>query len=101
METGRDEHGVPSVARARRAVGRPGQLGGGAEEAGMMRGCVVVLAGVTLSLGGCRDRSNKTDLRTLDADEMARQGKLVLADSQVVSALRTPNIPGRIVYDAP
>ena len=67
----------------------------------MMRGRAVVLVGVALALGGCRDRSNKTDLRTLDADEMASQGKLVLADSQVVSALRTPKLPGRIIYDKP
>jgi hypothetical protein len=68
----------------------------------MMRGRAVVLVGVALALGSsCRDRSNNTDLRTLDADEMARQGKIVLADSQVVSSLRTPNVPGRIVYDKP
>ncbi|HUQ83739.1 MAG TPA: hypothetical protein VM076_21485 [Gemmatimonadaceae bacterium] len=54
-----------------------------------------------LALGGCRDHSGAAGLRTLDADELARQGRLTLADSQVVNALRTPQAPGRIVYDAP
>ena len=40
-------------------------------------------------------------MRTLDADEMASQGKFVLAGSQVVSALQTPNLPGRNIYDKP
>ena len=67
----------------------------------MMRrfGMIALAAGI--ALGGCRDRDNRTDLRTLDADELARQGKLTLADSQVVAALRSPTQVGRIVYDAP
>ena len=32
---------------------------------------------------------------------MASQGKLVLADRQVVSALLTPKLPGRIIDDKP
>ena len=67
----------------------------------MMRcyGAIVLAAGV--ALGGCKDRDNKTDLRTLDADELARQGKLTLGDSQVVTALQSPKQVGRIIYEAP
>jgi len=53
------------------------------------------------ALGACRDRGDRTDLRTLSADELARQGKLTLADSQVVTALRSPTAVGRIIYEAP
>jgi hypothetical protein len=69
----------------------------------MMRQWTIAVA-LTLSaaLGaGCKERSGKADVRTLDADEMARQGKLTLADSQVVSVLRVPPDSGRIIYDRP
>ena len=67
----------------------------------MRRGWRVMVLGSAVALGACRDRDAKTDLRTLDADEMARQGKLTLADSQVVTALRAPKDSGRIIYHAP
>ena len=40
-------------------------------------------------------------LRERDDDERRRLGTLVLGDSAVVSALRTPAEPGRIIYDPP
>ena len=67
----------------------------------MMRRLLVIVVGASATLGACRDRDNKTDLRTLSADEMARQGKLTLVDSQVVAALRSPKQVGRIIYEAP
>jgi hypothetical protein len=67
----------------------------------MTVGRLVAVLCLAAALGGCKDRSNKTDLRTLDPDELAREGKLTLGDSQVVAALRTPNQPGRIIYDPP
>ena len=67
----------------------------------MMRRLLVVVLGASATSGACRDRDNKTDLRTLSADEMARQGKLTLVDSQVVTALRSPKQVGRIIYEAP
>jgi hypothetical protein len=67
----------------------------------MTVGRLVAVLCMAAALGGCRDRSNKTDLRTLDPEELAREGKLTLGDSQVVAALRTPNQPGRIIYDPP
>ena len=67
-----------------------------------MRGTILAVI-VAASLGACRDRDNNNtaDLRTLDADELARQGKLTLGDSQVVVALRSPKQVGRIIYEAP
>ena len=62
---------------------------------------VIVLLVAAATLGACRDRDNKTDLRTLDANELARQGKLTLGDSQVVTALRVPQQVGRIIYEPP
>ena len=60
-----------------------------------------VTATLVIALGACRDRDRKTDVRTLSADELARQGKLTLGDSQVVVALQSPKQPGRIIYDPP
>jgi hypothetical protein len=49
----------------------------------------------------CGDRPDAVDVRTLDPDDMARLGKLTPTDSQVVSALRAPEAPGRIIYEPP
>ena len=62
---------------------------------------VAATAALVIALGACRDRDQKTDVRTLSADELARQGKLTLGDSQVVLALRAPQVAGRIIYDPP
>ena len=58
---------------------------------------------IGMTLGGACDGggSDPADVRTLDVEEMARAGKLTLADSQVVAALRAPRSPGRIIYDPP
>ena len=65
---------------------------------------LLAAASVTgLTLGGaCGGGGNEAaDVRTPDVEEMARAGKLTLADSQVVAALRAPQSPGRIIYDPP
>ena len=62
---------------------------------------VAATAALVIALGACRDGDQKTDVRTLSADELARQGKLTLGDSQVVLALRAPQVAGRIIYDPP
>jgi hypothetical protein len=67
----------------------------------MMRRCGLIVLGLAAALGACKDGDKKTDLRTLSAEEMARQGKLTLGDSQVVAALRSPTQVGRIIYEAP
>jgi hypothetical protein len=67
----------------------------------MTRRWTLAVLFASAALGACRDRGDRTDLRTLSADEMARQGKLTLADSQVVTALESPKEVGRIIYDAP
>jgi hypothetical protein len=67
----------------------------------MTRRSILAVLLVSAALGACRDRDDRTDLRTLSTDEMARQGKLTLADSQVVTALRSPTQVGRIIYEAP
>jgi hypothetical protein len=67
----------------------------------MTRAWMAVAVAAAISLGACRENDQKTDVRTLDADELAREGKLTLADSQVVMALRSAKDPGRIIYDAP
>ena len=70
----------------------------------MTRQWTTIVAALVLStaLGaGCKERGESADIRTLDADELARQGKLSLADSQVVSALRAPPESGRLIYDRP
>ena len=67
----------------------------------MTRRLTLALLLVNTALGACRGRDDRTDLRTLSADELARQGKLTLADSQVVRALESPKQVGRIIYDAP
>lgn len=57
--------------------------------------------GVTLG-AACRggDRNDER-ARTPSADELAREGKLTLGDSQVVAGLVTPQVPGRIIYEPP
>ena len=67
----------------------------------MTRRSTLAVLFVSVALGACRGREDRTDLRTLSADELARQGKLTLADSQVVRALESPKQVGRIIYDAP
>ena len=61
----------------------------------------VIGLGVTLGTG-CRDR-DQSDQRTRvpSADDLAREGRLTLGDSQVVKGLATPKAPGRIIYDPP
>lgn len=61
----------------------------------------VVLTVALTSGGGCRDRGENVDIRTMDADELARSGKLVRADSEVLASMRDPAAPGRIIYDPP
>jgi hypothetical protein len=61
----------------------------------------VLACGVTLG-AACRDGDRNDDRARLpSADELAREGKLTLGDSEVVAALVTPKVPGRIVYDPP
>lgn len=61
------------------------------------------VVGVALTLGvACRGgerNDERAHMRTANA--LAREGKLTLADSQVVIALVTPKVPGRIIYDPP
>ena len=40
-------------------------------------------------------------VRVADADEQRRAGMLAPGDSQVVGALKAPQVPGRILYDPP
>lgn len=70
----------------------------------LQRILVALALPVAAALGACRgDRGDngRARVRTPDVDELAREGKLVLGDSQVVQALRSPNAPGRIIYDPP
>lgn len=68
----------------------------------MMRHTAVALALVTALGGACHEgRESDERARTPSLDELARTGELTLADSQTVAALRSPQVPGRIVYDPP
>lgn len=70
----------------------------------MMGARITLPAALVLALAsgaGCRDRGENVDVRTMDADELARSGKLVRADSEILAAMRDPATPGRIIYDPP
>jgi hypothetical protein len=67
----------------------------------------MAMSAAVLGLGvasgaACRD-GNQSDERTRvpSADDLAREGRLTLGDSQVVKGLATPKAPGRIIYDPP
>jgi hypothetical protein len=61
----------------------------------------VLACGTTLG-AACRNGDrNEERARVPSTEQLAREGKLTLGDSQVVAALVTPKVPGRIVYDPP
>lgn len=59
--------------------------------------CPGIALGVSCRAG---DRNDER-ARVPSPDELAREGRLDLSDNQVVAALLTPKVPGRIIYDPP
>jgi hypothetical protein len=59
---------------------------------------VALASALGIACGG-NDRAG--GVRETDDDEQRQAGVLALGDSQVVAALKAPEVPGRIIYDPP
>lgn len=66
-----------------------------------MRAATAALA-FSMALGiACRGDRGAGGLREMSADERRAAGSLLLANPETVAPLRTPEGPGRIIYDKP
>ena len=63
---------------------------------------IAIAVALTWALGiACGGNDRAGGIRETDDDEQRRAGVLALGDSQVVAALKAPEVPGRIIYDPP
>lgn len=63
---------------------------------------IAIAVALTSALGiACGGNDRAGGVRETDDDEQRRAGMLALGDSQVVAALKAPEVPGRIIYDPP
>ena len=57
---------------------------------------------LVVTLGSACGRNEEAGgLRDVSRDQLRREGMLTLGDSQVVNAMKAPQVPGRIVYEPP